>query len=47
MKTGAVITAAGNNHSANGFSPLLPIGHTTVIRKIIVTLKRCGVDPLW
>ena len=46
MKTGAVITAAGNNHSANGFSPLLPIGHTTVIRKIIVTLKRCGVDPI-
>lgn len=46
MKTGAVITAAGNHHSANGFSPMLPIGHTTVIRKIIVTLKQCGVDPI-
>lgn len=46
MKTGAVITAAGHKHTANSFSPMLPIGHTTVIRRIIMTLKRCGVDPI-
>lgn len=46
MKTGAVISAAGHNSSANAFSPLLSIGHTTVIRRIITTLKQCGVDPI-
>nr|WP_314463234.1 NTP transferase domain-containing protein [uncultured Clostridium sp.] len=46
MKTGAVICAAGHSSSANVFNPLLSIGHTTVIRKIIMTLKQCGVDPI-
>lgn len=46
MKTGAIISAAGQKISDSPFNPLLPIGSTTVIRRIIMTLKRAGVDPI-
>lgn len=46
MRTGAVITAAGHKSSVSCFSPMLPIGDSTVIRRIIITLKRSGVDPV-
>lgn len=46
MITGAMITAAGNRNAFSPFDPLMPIGRTTVIRRIIMTLKRSGVDPI-
>ncbi|WP_313184575.1 NTP transferase domain-containing protein [Lacrimispora sp.] len=46
MKTGAVIFAAGHKSATSTFKPLMPIGGTTVIRRIIMTLKRSGVDPV-
>ena len=46
MRTGAVVVAAGNKSSVSSFSPMLPIGDSTVIRRIIITLKRSGIDPV-
>lgn len=46
MKTGAVIFAAGHKCANSTFKPLMLIGGTTVIRRIIMTLKRSGVDPV-
>ncbi|GLC82856.1 NTP transferase domain-containing protein [Lacrimispora brassicae] len=46
MKTGAVIVAAGHKSATSTFKPLMPIGGTTVIRRIIMMLKRSGVDPI-
>lgn len=46
MKTGAVIFAAGHKSAASTFKPLMPIGGTTVIRRIIMTLKRSCVTPI-
>ena len=28
------------------FKPLLPVGDSTAIRRIIITLKRAGVSPI-
>ena len=44
MRTGAVVVAAGHKSSVSSFSPMLPIGDSTVIRRIIITLKRSGID---
>ncbi|MGL6221771.1 MAG: NTP transferase domain-containing protein [Lacrimispora sphenoides] len=46
MKTGAVIFATGHKCATSTFKPLMPIGGTTIIRRIIMTLKRSGVDPV-
>lgn len=46
MKTGAVVIAAGHKSSVSSFAPMLPVGDSTVIRRIIITLKRSGVDPV-
>ena len=46
MRTGAVVVAAGHKSSVSSFSPMLPIGDSTVIRRIIITLKRSGIDPV-
>ena len=46
MWTGAVVVAAGHKSSVSSFSPMLPIGDSTVIRRIIITLKRSGIDPV-
>lgn len=45
MKTGAVISAAGH-HSPGTFQPLMPVGKTTVIRRIIIMLKQADIDPI-
>lgn len=45
MRTGAVIVAAGHK-SPVAFRPMLPVGDTTVIRRIIITLQQAGVDPV-
>lgn len=46
MRTGAVIIAAGHKSSVSAFQPMLPVGDSTVIRRIIITLKRAGADPV-
>jgi molybdate transport repressor ModE-like protein len=46
MKTGAVIVAAGHGKTDTDFRPMLPAGDSTVIRRIIITLKRAAVDPI-
>ena len=46
MKTGALIIAAGHEKGREDFRPLLPAGDSTVIRRIIITLKQAGVDPV-
>lgn len=46
MSTGAVIIAAGHKSSVSTFQPMLPIGDSTAIRRIIITLKRAGIDPV-
>lgn len=45
-KTGAVIVAAGHKSRGMTFSPMLPVGDSTVIRRIIITMKRVGIDPI-
>ena len=46
MKTGAVIIAAGHKSTISRFQPMLPVGDSTVIRRIIITLKRAGIEPV-
>lgn len=46
MSTGAVILAAGHRSSASSFQPMLPVGDTTAVKRIIITLQRAGVDPI-
>ena len=46
MRTGAVILAAGHKSSTTAFQPMLPIGDTTAIKRIIVTLQQAGVEPI-
>ncbi len=45
-RTGAVIVAAGHKSKDDTFKPMLQIGDSTVIRRIIITLKRAGVSPI-
>ena len=45
MRTGAVIVAAGHK-SPSLFRPMMPVGDTTVIRRIIIILQQAGVDPV-
>lgn len=46
MKTGAVIAAAGHRTAGSAFRPMLPVGDSTVIRRIIISLKQAGVSPI-
>lgn len=46
MKTGAIILAAGHKSSLSPFQPMLPVGNTTVIKRIILTLKQSGAEPI-
>ena len=44
--TGALIVAAGSRQEENRFHPMEPVGDSTVIRRIIITMKQAGVDPI-
>lgn len=46
MKTGAIIIAAGHHLTNETFQPLMPIGGTTVIRRIIIMLKQAEIGPI-
>jgi molybdate transport repressor ModE-like protein len=46
MKTGAIIVAAGTSSYMNDFQPMLKVGRTTIIKRIITTLKDAGVDTI-
>jgi molybdenum cofactor cytidylyltransferase len=46
MRVGAVITAAGMSSRMGEFKPMLRIGSITIIKRIIMTFKQSGVDPI-
>lgn len=46
MRVGAVITAAGMSSRMGDFKPMLRIGSITIIKRIIMTFKQSGVDPI-
>ena len=46
MKTGAVIAAAGLSSRMGAFKPMLEIGDTTAVRRIIAVLRSVGADPV-
>lgn len=46
MKTGAVIVAAGMSSYMNDFKPMLKIGRTTIVKRIITTLQQAGIDSI-
>ena len=46
MKTGALIIAAGQEKEQKEFRPMLPVGDSTVIRRIIITMQQAGIEPI-
>ena len=46
MKTGAIILAAGMSSRMGRFKPLLEVGSTTAIRRIIATIQSAGAAPV-
>ena len=46
LSTGAIIAAAGIVSRQIRFTPLLPVGDSTMIRTIVQTLVRCRVYPI-
>lgn len=46
MKTGAVIVAAGMSSRMNSFKPMLELGNTTIVKRVITTIKQSGADPI-
>lgn len=46
MRTGAIIIADGHKGTGQTFSPMLPVGDSTAIRRIIITMKQAGIEPI-
>lgn len=46
LKTAGLIVAAGRSSRMNQFKPLMEIGQTTVISRLIATFQQAGVDPI-
>ncbi len=46
MKTGAIILSAGHHIPQEAFKPMMAVGGTTIIRRIIILLKQADVDPI-
>jgi Uncharacterized MobA-related protein len=46
MKTGAVIVAAGKSSSVSCFKPMMNLGNTTIIKRIITTMQQADVSPI-
>ncbi|MFB0919691.1 MAG: nucleotidyltransferase family protein [Oscillospiraceae bacterium] len=46
MKTGAVIVAAGMSSRMKAFKPMLEIDSESAVRRIILTLRKAGADPI-
>ena len=46
MKTGAIILAAKRGKQDSTFLPLLELDHVSVIRRVILALKRAGISPI-
>ncbi len=43
---GAVVIAAGLSSRMGAFKPMLPLGDSTVSRRLVSTLKEAGADPI-
>lgn len=46
MSTGALIIAAGQEREQTEFRSMLPVGDSTVIRRIIITMQQAGIEPV-
>ncbi len=46
MEYGAVIPAAGMSTRMKGFKQLMSIGNEGLLKRVIITLKRCGVNNI-
>lgn len=46
LKTAGLIVAAGRSSRMNQFKPLMEIGQTSVISRLIATFQQSGVDPI-
>ena len=46
VKTGAVIVAAGLSSRMKEFKPMLCLGSTSLIKRVISTMKSVGADPI-
>ena len=42
----AVVLAAGYSRRMGAFKPLLPFGSTTVIERVIATIREAGVETI-
>lgn len=45
-KTGALVLAAGMSTRMKGYKPLLDLGGISIIKRVILSLKQAGADPL-
>ena len=45
-RTGAIILAAGKSDSIEELKPMMKLGKTTMIQKVIDTLRQAGVTPI-
>ena len=46
IRLGAVIVAGGLSSRMNAFKPMLPLGNSTIIRRVITTLAEAGVGNI-
>lgn len=46
LRVGAVITAAGRYNEDEGISPFLNLGHTSLIRRIVLILQQAQISPI-
>lgn len=46
MRTAALIVAAGMSKRMGQFKPLMPIGDSTVARRVVDSLRRVGAEPI-
>ena len=46
MHLAAVVVAAGYSRRMGAFKPLLPFGSTTVIERVITTIREAGIDTI-
>ncbi|MEG0663206.1 MAG: NTP transferase domain-containing protein, partial [Anaerovoracaceae bacterium] len=46
MTVGAIILAAGSDHIAKEFKPLLKVGNQTLIQREVSSLREAGISPI-
>lgn len=46
QKVGGIIAAAGKRNRLHEFEPLKELGRITIVKRLVLTLQRAGVDPI-